>query len=215
MRHRIALIGVVLLTLGLVAGTTSAQQYTIANITIEVKPNPVVFSSPVTISGRARGAGNTGILLQSSRDRNTWTTLQKGRTDKNGKYSFGHRPSRNTYYRVVFESNPTSGTAPLLVRVAMLVGLKASDSTPSAGQRVRFSGIVRPPHNGRRVYLQRKTATGKFVTVKRGTLSRLDSKSSRYAISIRVRSTGVYRARVLGHSDHAQGVSRERTVTVG
>jgi hypothetical protein len=30
-----------------------------------------------------------------------------------------------------------------------------------------------------------------------------------------VRRTAVYRVRILGHEDHAMGVSRERTLTVG
>jgi hypothetical protein len=31
---------------------------------------------------------------------------------------------------------------------------------------------------------------------------------------IRVRVSGVYRTRVLGHADHAMGISRERSLTV-
>ena len=56
------------------------------------------------------------------------------------------------------------------MKVAPLVGFRVSDSTPRAGSRVRFSGTVRPRHNGRRVYVQRKVGTGVFVTIRKTTL---------------------------------------------
>ena len=55
------------------------------------------------------------------------------------------------------------------VRVSPLVGLRVSDTTPSAGQRVRFRGTVRPPHDGTRVAIQRKRADGTWLIRSKGT----------------------------------------------
>jgi hypothetical protein len=96
----------------------------------------------------------------------------------------------------------------------MLVGSRVSDSTPRRGSLVRFSGIVRPPHNGRRVAIQKRAPSGRFVTVARTRLRRLDASSSRYRRLVRVRRSGVYRVVVTGHDDHASGISRTRTLVV-
>ena len=38
---------------------------------------------------------------------------------------------------------------------------------------------------------------------------------SRYRRRLRVRSTGTYRTLIEAHADHAEGISRERVLTVG
>jgi hypothetical protein len=106
-------------------------------------------------------------------------------------------------------------SADLLVRVRPLVGFRVSDTTPRAGQRVRFRGTVRPPHDGSVVSIQRKRADGRFVTVARTRLRDAGDVYSRYGRRLRVRRTGTYRVRIAGHADHAAGFSRERTLTVG
>ena len=183
-------------------------------VTIAAKPNPVTFSSPVEITGKVDGAPVEVRLQVSATPTGTFTTVATGRTEKNGRYRLVHRPAINTYFRVLAATTPASQSPNLLVRVSPLVGLRVSDSTPAIGQRVRFSGIVRPAHNGRTVQVQRRSATGTWVTVARPTLRAVDSATSRYAVTLRVRRTAVYRTRILGHADHAAGVSRERTLTV-
>lgn len=193
------------------------QPYTIPGpVSISAKPNPTVFSTPVTITGRVdkAGAGVRVTLFRRTVPSTTWVGVSTANTVNNGGYTFTHRPARNTYYRVVAQMSPPVNSGDLLVPVRMLVGLRLSDSTPKRGSLVRFSGIVRPRHNGRRAYIQKRGSGGRWVTVKRTTLRSVDSRTSRYAVRIRVRSSGVYRARVLGHLDHAMGISRERAVTV-
>jgi hypothetical protein len=56
------------------------------------------------------------------------------------------------------------------VRVRPQVGITASDTTPTAGALVRFSGSVRPSHDGSVVLIQRRTSTGTWGTVGRSTL---------------------------------------------
>ena len=99
--------------------------------------------------------------------------------------------------------------------VAPLVGLKVGDTTPRKGQRVRFRGTVRPQHDGRQVAIQRKNADGTWVTVKTPRLRDAGSTYSRYSKRFRIRRTGTYRTVIAAHADHVEGVSRERTLTVG
>ena len=131
---------------------------------------------------------------------------------KNGGYSFVHKPVRNTYYRAVSSLKPPTQSGDLLVKVRMLVGLRVSDSTPRSGQRVRFSGIVRPAHDGRTASIQRRSSTGSWVTIARPTLRAVDAGTSRYVRTLRVRRSATYRVRVIGHADHAMGISRVRTL---
>jgi hypothetical protein len=182
-------------------------------VSIGAKPNPVVFGSRVTVSGTVRNAvaGTTVTLLRRTLPSATFTGTATVTVDKKGNYSFVTKPPRNTYYRAVSSLKPTTQSGDLLVKVSTLVGFRVSDSTPRAGQRVRFSGTVRPRHNGRRASIQRR-AGSRWITVARPTLRALNTSTSRYARTLRVRSSGTYRVRVLGHSDHAQGISRERAL---
>ena len=144
----------------------------------------------------------------------TWSDVETKATDAKGDAAFTTRPRRNDSYRAVARTTPEQMSAESLVKVAPLVGFRVSDSTPRAGSRVRFSGTVRPRHNGRRVYVQRKIGTGSFVDdpqddpreprPPRPRSTRCGCASARAA---------TYRVRILGHADHAMGISRERVLT--
>ena len=142
-----------------------------------------------------------------------WSDVETKPTDAKGDAAFTSRPRLNDSYRAIARTTPEQTSAESLVKVAPLVGFRVSDSTPRAGSRVRFSGTVRPRHNGRRVYVQRKVGTGAFVTIRRTTLESATSTSSKYSLRVRVRTAATYRVRILGHADHAMGISRERVLT--
>jgi len=171
----------------------------------------VTFSTPVALTGKVKG-GKQGIPVTLERHvagQTAFVPAGTATTDANGDFSFAQRPSASSVYRV------TAGTATspeVAVAVAPLVGLKVSDSTPRKGQRVRFRGTVRPKHNGTRVAIQRKRADGTWVTV-RTPLLRNGSGFSSYSKRIRIRRSGTYRTVIAAHTDHAEGVSRERTLT--
>jgi hypothetical protein len=101
------------------------------------------------------------------------------------------------------------------VRVRTRVSRRVSDSTRRRGQLVRFSGFVAPRHDGRPVLIQRRSATGVFVTVRRTLLGPTTGNRSAYTTTLRVRSTAVYRARVLAHGDHLTGTSVPIRLRVG
>ena len=75
---------------------------------------------------------------------------------------------------------------------------------------------MRPQHDGTRVAIQRKRADGTWVTVQHAAACATPAaRYSRYSKRIRIRRSGTYRTVIAAHADHAEGVSRERTLTVG
>jgi hypothetical protein len=184
-------------------------------ITLKPSVTQVTFSHTLTVTTSLKGdKGGTNVTLQRRRSTSTrFSDLETKPTDAKGNATFTARPAVNVYYRAIARTAPETTSAESLVTVAPLVGFKVSDSTPRTGQRVRFSGTVRPRHNGRRVYVQRKLGAGSFVTIRRATLKAATSTYSKYSLRVRVRSTATYRVRILGHADHAMGISRERVLT--
>ncbi len=186
-------------------------------VTLRTSANPLTFSQPETLTAsvKAAKAGVTVTLQRHLTSSKTFTDVETRATDAKGDVTFTTRPRETTYYRAVARTNPDQTSAELIVKVAPLVGLKLSDSTPRAKSLVRFSGTVRPPHNARKVYLQRRIGGGSFVTIKSAALQAGTSAYSKYSMRSRVNATATYRVRILGHTDHALGLSRERTATVG
>jgi hypothetical protein len=211
----------VALSLPLVAGASHVPGHNPpqgGQLSIRASSDPVTFGRSTVISGRLAGNINVGVVVELQENpfpfsggfRTTATTT----TNARGEYSFTVRPNRNTRYRVVARSVPPETSGELLVEVRVRVGLRVSDSTPARGQLVRFSGGVAPEHDGRIVYIQRRTSTGSYVTVARTRLRDAGTERSVYSRRLRVFRDGVFRARVLGHDDHATGTSRRRGLDV-
>jgi hypothetical protein len=182
--------------------------------TLKASADKVTFSQPVTLTGKVKGAKQamTVTLERRSADETAFVPAGAATSDANGDFTFTQRPSESS----VFRATADGGTSPeQAVAVAPLVGLKVSDSTPRKGQRVRFRGTVRPQHDGTRVAIQRKRADGTWVTVRTPRLRDAGSSFSRYSKRIRIRRSGTYRTVIAAHADHAEGVSRERALTVG
>lgn len=215
MKRLIALAGVSLLAVPLVAHALKPPGG--SGLTVSAEPNPITLGQATTISGKLRGPLKAGavVTLQDNpapytrgfRDVATTTTA------KNGAYTFGGiRPTLNTRYRTMTPGPVTSSE--LLVPVRIKVTLRLSDQTPRAGRRVRFFGRVAPEHDGRGVRIQRQTRTGSWKTVARTRLRDAGTARSRYSRRIRLKRDAVYRARVLGDSDHATGTSGAKSVDV-
>ena len=189
-------------------------------LSIDARPAIVVFSSPTTITGRLTGGTVSGVTVRLESDstrpygdsyRPTGLTAN---TASNGGYTFTLKPLLNTQYRAVAQASPPVTSPAKLVLVRTLVGLKLSDSTPAPGALVRFSGSVFPAKDGRVASIQKRSSTGRFVTVARTTLKDAGDARSTYSRRVRVAS-GVYRVKVTGDGDHVNGFSRLRTITVG
>jgi hypothetical protein len=192
-----------------------------AAVTLDAKPAIVVYSSSTALSGRLSGGAIAGVTVRLEQDasrpygdayaRAGVTTT----TAANGSYSFTVKPPSNTQYRVVAQATPAVTSAPKLVVVRMRVGLSVSDSTPRRGSLVRFFGSVLPAHDGRPALLQKRSSTGRFVTVARTTLRDAGDVRSSYSRRLRVVSDGVYRVKAPGDNDHVNGFSRLRSLNVG
>ena len=80
---------------------------------------------------------------------------------------------------------------------------------------VQFAGSVFPAHDGRLALIQRRSSTGRFVTVARTALRDAGDARSSYSRRLRISSDAVYRVKLPGDADHINGFSRLRTVNVG
>src|SRR4051794_34223421 len=78
----------------------------------------------------------------------------------------------------------------------LTVTLKASDSTPLAGKRVRLFGVVKPAHDGRKLQIQKRLRTGKFKTIATVRLHAASGDKSTYSLKLRLAKDTVLRARV-------------------
>jgi len=188
-------------------------------ITIAAKPAVVVYTGATTLSGRLAGA-KAGVVVRLEQDDTRpygdgyTATGPTATVANNGMYSFTVKPLLNTQYRVVAQASPPVTSAATLVRVRMRVGLTLSDLTPARGSRVRFSGTVAPAHDGRTVFIQKRSPSGQFMTIARTTLRDAGEAKSTYSRRVRVSRDGVYRVKVAGDADHVNGLSRLRSVTV-
>lgn len=189
-------------------------------ITLGAKPAVIVFSGNTTLSGRLSGAkDSTAPVRLEADDSRPYGDSYKptGATTtvaNNGTYSFSVKPLVNTQYRVVAQASPPVTSPAKLVRVRIKVGFKLSDPTPLRGSLVRFSGSVYPAHDGRTVSIQKRSASGRFITVARTALRDAGVARSAFSRRVRVFRDGVYRVKVAGDGDHVNGFSRARSIAV-
>ena len=187
-------------------------------VTITDSPKVITFGQQATISGKLTGPKMSGVSVQLQQQQAPYTggfhNFLTTTTNAQGQYSFTVGPLLNTKYRVMAKAGPTVTSAEITLPVRFKVTLRLSDTTPTAGQRVRFSGICAPKHNGALVYIQRRSATGAWHTVRRTTLKDTTGDRSKYSRRIRISRTGTFRARVLHDTLHATGTSRAKTAHV-
>jgi hypothetical protein len=215
----ILVVGLIALIAPLVAAAApNDPPLTKGDITISSDPDEVVYGKATTISGKLKGTLKAGALVTLQQKPHPYTgdyeTVATTTTATNGDYEFKDvDPLKNTRYRVT-TTVPQTVSAEILVKVRIKLTLRLSDSTPRAGQRVRFAGTAAPEHDGRTVYIQRRTLTGRWRTVKQTTLADVGTEFSKYAKRIRVRRDGTYRARVFHDADHQDGTSPARRAAV-
>lgn len=194
------------------------------SLTVAAAPSRVTFGRPTTISGQLTGTGNAGVEVTLQANPYPYTggfkdTNVKGTTNPQGAYSLAVTPTLNTRYRVVAKTRPPVTSAEVTVSVRLRVSFRLSDRTPAVGQRVRFSGVVTPGHDGKVARIQRRTSTGAWRTVARATLVATTPVNgvarSRYAKRLGIRRSGTYRVRVTpGDGDHVLGTSVRRRARV-
>jgi hypothetical protein len=169
----------------------------------------------VTLSGKLTGQNSETRPVTIEQDPfpfDTFIPAGTATTNATGDWTIAHSPTVNTRYRARSGGNE-SPVVTVLVRPA--ISLRASDYTPAVGQRVRFSGRLCPEHDGARVALQRRTASGDWRTIRRPLLRDIaGSTCSRFSRALRPRRDGRFRVRFGGDADHAAGNSRVRRLNV-
>lgn len=194
----------------------------VPTLTAKAAPSPIVFGQSTVVSGRLSGTPKDGgqtVALQSDPFPydGVFIAGPTTMTAANGNYAFTPvKPDRNTQYRVRETTGAMLTSNVVLVGVRLSVTFYVSDSTPSSGQRIHFSGSVRPRHDAKLVRIQRRDSTGVFRTVATTSTYHPTGKTySRYSKYLRIFRDGVYQVRVsASDSDHYAGVSRTRFLNV-
>ena len=204
--------------------TTPAAGASTPLLSLAANARTVTFGKPVTFTGTLSGPGNAGQTVTLEANPAPFagfkSTGQSATTDASGNYSIILAPGSITNFRAVSGKGKDTTTSPeVAVRVRVKVTLKISDRTPSAGQRVKFSGFVLPGHDGKVAKIQ-KRVSGKWRTVATAPLVTATpvgaTTRSSYAKRLRINSDGRYRVRVApGDGDHLAGSSRAKSVDVG
>jgi hypothetical protein len=216
MRNHIALATAV--AAAVMAPTAAAQPPTPHQLSIAASSPRVVFGEKVALTGQLTGANNAGETVTLEEDpfpfgefKNSVTTL----TAADGTYRFERTPSLNVKYRAEAKSKSQARSPEVTVLVAPNIVFKVSDSTPKAGQKVRFSGTLAPAHDGAKVSIQRRTSSGGYRTVARATLTDAGDALSNWKRTLTINSSGTFRVVLPAHDDHATGKSRRIALKVG
>jgi hypothetical protein len=188
-------------------------------LSITAKPNPLRSGATTRISGHLETYLTIQAVIKLEDNPAPFTggfhfhDIATTMTNSAGNYSFDDiLPAVGTRYRArsVF---PIVFSEDLLVRFSRRVALRLSDRTPRVGQAVRFKGTVTPALMSGAVQIQRRGRKGRFRTVARAKL-KTASGSSTYTRRLRLKRSGVFRARVAGDTDHAPGTSARRRARV-
>lgn len=190
-------------------------------VSFAAAPSTIVFGSSSALSGTVSGPQTAGVTVQLDADETRpygdayKPTGRTAVTAANGRYSFSAAPGKNTQYRVTARTSPTVTSAAKLVLVRIRVGLRVSDSTPRRGSRVLFSGSVFPAYDGRSALIQKRSPSGRWVTVVSTPLRDAGTSRSSFSRRLRVSRDGTYRVKVSGDANRVNGFSRLRALNVG
>lgn len=204
-----------------IAVAAAAKPPHTGRLTLGASVKVITFGQKDVLSGQLQGTNAAGVTVDLQQQPAPFSGGFKNvagasvKTDASGKFSFTVQPGLTTRYRAVAKASPTTTSPELTLPVRFRVTLRLSDYTPKRGQLVRFSGVTAPAHDGALVYIQRRTSTGHWRTVRRATLRHAATGDhSTYSTRIRIRFTARYRSRVLHDSLHATGTSRSKRARV-
>ena len=187
-------------------------------LTLGATPNPVPFGKPTVLAGMLTGTGNASrqVVLQSNPFPYTQgfvNTTNVQLTGPQGQFAFPLLSVPvNTQYRVLIPTKPEIASPIVIVGVSVSVGTSVTDTRVRRGQRVRFSGSIKPGKGGERIAIQKLKPSG-WVTVAGATAHRSSSTSSRYTKRIRISRGGSYRVFVAS-LDGSLANSTGRTVRI-
>jgi hypothetical protein len=188
-------------------------------LTLNATPNPVVFGGLTTLAGTLSGTGNAGRAVQLQQNPFPFTAgfanvANAQVTDANGGFSFTILSvPLTTQYRVLASNNQAVVSPVVTVSVQVLVRTSVTHRHVRRGSNVRFSGSVRPAVPNAPLAIQKRSPSGKWVTVS-GSITRPGGNGfAVYGKTIRVKRGGRYRVFV-GASGGTFTPNVGRTITI-
>jgi hypothetical protein len=201
--------------------TTTGPTQIAPSVTLAASVNPVRYGHSVKFSGVVSSPNNSGVAvqLQAKAFPYTGAFVQVGNTvltNTSGGFTFITTPLLNAQFRAVARRAGADLISPVIVeKVRLSVGTKVSDFTPRKGQRVKFSGSVKPSHVGTTVRIQRRTSSGSYKTIAKTHTKAATATRATYSIRVRISRTAYYRVRVSsGDGDHSTGYGKRKRLRV-
>lgn len=193
-----------------------------ASATAVKYPNTITLRGVLLDESRSAVTSRT-LVYEYSYDGVAWSKLATATTTGNS-YVWTTRPSRRTYYRLVFPETSADSLHPSVVGAAVPVTVTLSMSTPSASsyttyryRTIKVSALVRPKHTSgvkfRFYHLEgskwvlRKTVSAKYSTY--------NSTTTKVYCSASLHLRGKWRVKVYHAADtHPAQYSPYRSITV-
>src|SRR5438552_2492073 len=113
-------------------------------------PGTALAATPTATTGSDKNITATTATLTGTVDP----------TDNAGNFSFTVNPTINTRYQVRARTNPQVTSPVTQATVAYAISMKTKGKRVSHGKRVRFSGVVLPPHDGATVLIEKRGKGG-------------------------------------------------------
>jgi hypothetical protein len=202
------------------AGTTAGADRTFTTkrqplgLTLAASPNPVTFGGSSTLAGTLSGSGNANRPVQLQQNPFPFTAgfSNVGNaqlTNAQGAFSFALLTvPLTTQYRVIVTDKPSVVSPVVTISVNVIVRTKVTHTHIHRGQKVRFSGTVRPALTNVPFAIQKLNSKRHWVTVA-GSVTHPGGKGfSIYRKTVRIRHGGKYRVYVGTSGTFTQNVGR-------
>jgi hypothetical protein len=175
--------------LGTVAGADRSvrTRRALTGLTVSAAPSPVRWAGSTLLFGRLQGAGVGLVRLAVERLDFPFTTPPwipaTVRTARDGGYRIAVGPLWATArLRLVSQTTPSFASATVQVGNRVLVGLRARRS---GRRQATLSGSVNPAVPAARASLQKRSPSGRWVTVQRAGVQPLGTARSQYSFGVR------------------------------
>ncbi|UUY03772.1 fibronectin type III domain-containing protein [Svornostia abyssi] len=158
----------------------------------------ILWGGGTTVRGRVTGAGVRGLIVAMERQdypfRAPFREVKRRTTGADGAFFFPLDQVRSPARVRVVTRTSTPTTSPVVqVGTRLLVTVATLRAAP---RRVTLVGTVRPGVGRGRVVAQRRTASGRWVTLQRARVRRINATRTRFRITV-TRRTSTSRVRIV------------------
>jgi plastocyanin len=196
-------------------GSVTVQVGGAVAVTQQAAPNPIVYGGSVTLSGAvsSRQAGQTVNVFAKPFGQTQFATVGSATTGPNGAWSFVVKPRLQTAYEARWKPTGPLVTSPqTMVNVKPQVGLTKK---AAVGRIVTFFTKVRGARSfaGKYVNLQRRNSLGRWVNLKRVTLSSTSARTFKVRLPRGRSRVRVFMPAAQAAPGYLAGTSRVLTLT--